>query len=428
MDQTITLRTGAWFGDRPLELSFPAGWELSEIGARTLPGVGPEQIAAAIARPVGSAQLRELARGRRRVAILVDDLTRPTPAEQLLPPILAELRAAGIAEGAVSVVIAGGTHPPASPDEVRRKLGAELAGRLNVICHDAHQNLRDLGKTPAGLPLQINAAVADCDLKIGVGCIYPHPAAGFSGGAKILMPGVCGAETTRMMHDYLRGAKQRGGSLASELRLEIEAVAARVGLDFIVNVVFNHDRQPAGVFAGDHTLAHQAGVAFFQQHGQVEAPGDVDIVIADMYPFDTSLQFAYDRGLWPVLSLGEGVSRVAIAACSQGLGSHELYPVNRPLLARLARRLSHLRLRDLRDPLEKLRTIGKLVGQKREELLVLAPGVSPAELQQVFARGTHFREWAGLRQTLEQRHQGRRTRVAVYRCAPLHLPREAGAA
>lgn len=424
MDQIITLRTGAWFGDAPLELSFPAGWEPRVLEAQGLRILDAAQIGAAIARPIGTPPLRELAYGRQRAAILVDDLTRPTPAGDLLPPILAELHAAGLPDSAIMIVIAGGTHAPASADEIARKIGPELALRYQVIAHDAGGPLHDLGLLDGDLPLAINAAVAECDLKIGVGCIYPHPAAGFSGGAKILMPGVCGAETTRMMHDYLRGATGRGGSLDTELRRVIEQAAARAGFDYIVNVVLTAERGVGGLFAGDRTLAHEAGVAFFKQRCMVPAPGEAEIVIADMYPFDTSLQFAYDRGLWPLLDLGGAVSRVAIAACPQGVGGHTLYPVDKPLLARVVRRLRHLRPADLRSPLEKLRTIVQLLRHRRSELLVLAPGVTADGLAQVLPRATHFAAWAPLRAALERRH-GAQARVAIYRCAPLHLPEPA---
>lgn len=118
----------------------------------------------------------------------------------------------------------------------------------------------DLGRSPAGLPLQINRTLMACDLKIGVGCIYPHPVAGFSGGAKIVLPAVCGPDTVRGMHDYLRGSRERGGATDTELRRDMVAVARSVGRDFIANVALKRDRHICGPYAGDCVLAHEEGV------------------------------------------------------------------------------------------------------------------------------------------------------------------------
>lgn len=157
-------------------------------------------------RPIGSLPLREIAKGKTRAVIIVDDLTRPTPAADLLPLLIAELGQAGLNEQAITILLAGGTHPPASAEEMRKKVGTNLSPAVRVMAHDRRGDLIDLGKSPAGLPIWVNRTVMECNLKIGVGCIYPHPIAGFSGGAKIVLPAICGVETIRMMHDYLRGS------------------------------------------------------------------------------------------------------------------------------------------------------------------------------------------------------------------------------
>jgi nickel-dependent lactate racemase len=262
----------------------------------------------------------------------------------------------------------------------------------------------------------------ECDLKIGVGCIYPHPIAGFSGGAKIILPAVCGVETTRMMHDYLRGSRERGGSIHTELRREMIAVARTVGLDFIVNVTMNHSRQISGLFAGDVVAAHEAGVRAAHAMYTVPFVPEADIVVADMYPFDTSWQFAQDRGMWPIEYAGPEASRVVIAACPLGLGTHELFPVDSPLWSRIARRLTHFRWADLDRPLEKLRTMAKLIRQKQHRLIVLSPGLKPDELTAVFPHAQWFGEWPALLAALQARHGDGPLTVAVYRCAPFLIP------
>lgn len=154
----------------------------------------------------------------------------------------------------------------------------------------------------------------------------------------------------------------------------------------------------------------------------VAGPPQADVVVADMYPFDTSWQFAQDRGMWPVECAMPGTSRVVIAACPLGMGTHELFPVASPLWSRIARRLMHFRLADLDRPFEKLRTVAKLIRQKQQHLMVLSPGLTPPELKALFPHAQWFGEWPTLLAALQTRHGDGAVTVAVYRCAPLLIP------
>lgn len=418
---TITLNSRAWHGDTPITLDFPVRWDIAVHGPQAGPTMTPAAVRDALLRPIGAPALRELAAGKHRAALIVDDLTRPTPAALILPFLIDELCAAGLSPESIVVVLAGGTHAPASASDIAQKTGALPPG-IRAVAHDSTRDLIDCGRTRRGLPLFVNREVMACDLKIGVGCIYPHPAAGFSGGSKILVPGVCGMETVRAMHDDLQSAERRGGSLASEMRQELEDVSARLGMNWIVNGLLNEERGLAELVAGDPIEAHRAGVARAKLSCSVPPPADADVVVADMYPFDADLQFAADRGLWPLLSARRGASRVILAACPRGIGHHSLYPVQNAFVARVLRRLSRLRLRDLRRPLEKVRNAAKLLTQGNVPVLALAPGLSDAELATVFKRASRFSEWRNLRTALEQRHSATGVKVALYRCAPLLLP------
>lgn len=418
----VQLRTRAWFGDAPLTIGFPPTWKVVELGPEDEPTMTADELRERLQHPIGSRRLADLAIGKMKAVMIVDDLTRPTPAADLLPLLIEELTRAGMPVRAMTVLLAGGTHPPASREDMAKKVGPHIPAAVRLLAHDSRGDLVDLGRSPGGLPLQVNRTVMDCDLKIGVGCIYPHPIAGFSGGAKIVLPAVCGVETTRMMHDYLRGSRERGGSIHTELRRDMIAVARTVGLDFIANVTINRRRQIGGLFAGDVVAAHEAGVRAAQKMYRVPLVPEADIVVADMYPFDTSWQFAQDRGMWPIELAGPEASRVVIAACPLGMGTHELFPVASPLWSRIARRLSHFRLADLDRPLEKLRTVRTLIRQTQHRLMVLAPGLKPEELMGVFPHAQWFGEWATLRAALEARHGKKPVTVVVYRCAPLLLP------
>jgi nickel-dependent lactate racemase len=259
----------------------------------------------------------------------------------------------------------------------------------------------------------------ESDLNIGVGCIYPHPAAGFSGGAKIIVPGVCGMETTRYLHDYLKGAGKRGGSIETEFRKEIEEVADQIGLDFIVNVVLNQERKIAGLFVGDKSLAFKEGVKFATEHYKVPIVEDADIIIADTYPFDINLNFARDRGFWPIYDRKKNITKVVLAACPLGLGHHELYPTKKSLWSRIYRRLKYVRTKELRNLNSKIQSIQKLIIRKRLDFLILSSGITETELKACFPKAKLYKTWKPLMSDLRLRHKNEIIKVAIFRCAPL---------
>mgnify|MGYP000984665043 CR=1 FL=1 len=200
------------------------------------------------------------------------------------------------------------------------------------------------------------------------------------------------------------------------------AVARKAGLNFIANVTLNHRREISGLFAGDLVKAHEEGVSAAQRMYAVPVVPEADIVVADMYPFDTSWQFAQDRGMWPIERGRPSASRVVIAACPLGLGTHELFPVDSPLWSRVARRPKHFRLADLDRPLEKLGTIMTLLRRQQHHLMVLSPGLKEQELKTMFPHAQRFGDWPALLAALLARHGKGPLTVAVYRCAPFLIP------
>lgn len=415
----VQLTSGAWFGDRSLTLNFPPQWEVEVFGNDILPPLSPAQIIAKIVDPIGTQKIHELAINKQRVVIVVDDITRPTPAALLIPPIIQELEKGGVRRGSVSIVIAGATHAPASEKEIELKLGKEIASTVNVIGHDAGKNIVFLGNSSRGLPIYVNKHVVDSDLLIGVGCIYPHPAAGFSGGSKIVAPGVCGGETVRYLHDYMKSGTRGRYQADREFNQETLHIANKVGLDFIVNVVLNQRREIAGLFAGDKVQAHEAGCRFAMENFSVKpVKKGTDVVILDAYPFDTSFQFAKDRGLWLFEGLSNNVSKVVIADFPGGLGDHVLYPVNRQFSARLSRRLKNLHPKDFRFLPDKLRAIRRLISSKKQRIMFLSNGITTSEIKSVFPKATGFKEWDDIIKELSLRHKDIPVRVAVYRCTP----------
>jgi len=422
----VTLFSAAWYGDKEITLNFPASWEVTVVGDRVHPALNDRMIRATFDKPIDSPCLSGLAAGKSRVAVIVDDITRPTPSAALIPFILEDLRSAGIQDEAITIFVAGGTHSPAASDEIIKKTGS-IPPAINVISHDCKKDLEYLGKTSGGTPVYINQAVMLCDLKIGIGCIYPHASAGFSGGSKIIMPGMCGLETARYAHRTFQKAKYRGDSSQTDFRREMEGVAQKVGLDFIVNAVLNQKRQIAGLFAGDRVTAHQAGMKLAAKLYQTQVIEDADVVIADAYPFDVFLLFAYNRGLWPVFEAKDNATTIVIAACSRGIGYHELSSRTTPIKKRIVRRLKNVRLRDLYKPIHSLNKVARFLKKRNRALMILSQGITPEELNPVFPQAKLYKNWDALLPELKSRHKNSPVKVAVYRCAPLLIPnRQAG--
>lgn len=422
METTVDLASSAWFGDSSISIDFPSSWEVVSPWDGGPPPLSPDEIRRKVSQPIGSEPLATLASGKQRVVIIVDDITRPTPAKTILPFVLEALRGAGVRNDSVTVIVGGGTHALPTEEEIRKKIGEELAARIRVLTHDPGRDLVFLGKTARGTPVHLNRAAAESDLLIGVGCIYPHPAAGFSGGSKIVAPGVCGSETARNMHDYLRAGERGRIDGRNEFRCEIEEIARRAGLRFIVNVVLNQNREACGVFSGDREAAHREGVDFARAIYSVPPVEDPDVVIVDSYPFDTTFQFAHDRSLWQFAGLGKNVSKVIVAACPAGMGSHELYPLVNPLATRFARRIRNIRIREFRNYAVKIRALKKIWERKRQEYLIFSAGLSGDDLRKVYPGARLFRKWEEIRKELESRHKKGHVKVCIYRCSPFLLP------
>jgi hypothetical protein len=420
--QTVELSTGAWFGDRRLTLSFPPHWDVRVMGTSPGPALSPAQLRERLHAPIGTPRLAELARGRRSAVIIVDDTSRPTPAAELLPLVLQELEAGGLPPSAIRIVIAAGGHEEFSAEDNLKKVGS-VADRVSFEVHDPDGDLIHAGTSPSGIPLHINQTVMSADLKIGIGGIGPHDAAGFSGGSKILVPGVAGTQTARYLHDFMRGAGKRGEGVDNDFRRELDAITGALGLNFIVNVVLNHERQIAGLFAGDRVLAHREGAGVAATLFAVPpVPEDAEIVIANTYPFDANLWYVR-WGFWPLAGAPEGATRVALIDGSQGAGSHRLKPTELSLLRRAWLRLLTLRPRHVTKQLRHLFVSFRRSRKgKQMEFLMLCPHIADEVIAERFPHAKRFRQWDALLERLRAERGEGRVKVAVYPCAPLQIP------
>lgn len=298
-NNTVRVNQLAWYGDTELELKFPPSWDVNVCYMRghSAPSLSDEQIKRAFANPIGTKRIRELAQGKHEVVIIFDDMTRPTKAFQLIPYILKELEEGGIPDRNIRFIPSLGAHGPMTRMHFVKKLGEEVVSRFPVYNHNCFEGCTYLGQTSRGTPVNINSEVMACDLKISIGGLCPHPKAGFSGGAKAILPGVARIDTIRANHDKLgmvpptpdnpmsRSHPSTGIGKVDDnvVRLDMEEIAGMAGLDLTVNVVFNGKRDPAGLFVGEMVAAHREAVKFAREMYASVLVGNLDIIVLNNY-------------------------------------------------------------------------------------------------------------------------------------------------
>ena len=243
-------------------------------------GDGAELVRAAMAAPIGSPSLSQLAVGKRTCTVIISDHTRPVPSRDILPHMLRELRQ-GNPKIDITLLVATGCHRGTTVDELIAKVGAEIVSREKIVVHDAFDPEKNvqIGILPSGAPLVIDRLAAETELLVAEGFIEPHFFAGFSGGRKSVLPGVCDKVTVYGNHcgAFIAHDKARTGVLdGNPIHRDMEAAAEMAKLQYIVNVVIDEHKRTVAAFAGDFRQAHAAGVEFLRQYCQVAPiPGDV---------------------------------------------------------------------------------------------------------------------------------------------------------
>lgn len=331
MNNTATVYSSAWYGDEELTLNFPSGWEVEVLGPKDAPALSDIQIERAFAELIGTARIAELAKGKKSAAIVVDDLSRPTPAAAVVPVLLRELASAGVPKSEIRFVVGGGSHRPLTDEEVAKKIGADIAAEYEATSHDfMGGDLRALGNLENGMPIYLNSVVADADFKICLGGIYPHGAVGFGGGAKLVVPGIAGFATMFYFHTFSpsRGhavVERKGGE--PDHRDFSEAVARVLGLDVIVNTVLNRRREICGLFVGDFVQAHRKGAHFALDTYSTEIPEtsrkETDLVVLNCYPLDSD-PIQTGKALWATRYF-EKAHKMALNPATDGICYHGLF-------------------------------------------------------------------------------------------------------
>jgi nickel-dependent lactate racemase len=321
------------YGRTGLEVELPAERVVGPLAIRDVPPLDDPAgaVAAALEGPIGSAPLRELARGRQDTCILVCDITRPVPNRAILGPLLRVLHESGIPGDRVLILIATGLHRPSTPAEKVEMLGEEIAAAYRVEDHQG-TNLDEhtlLGTTPCGIPAWIDTRYVRADLKLATGLIEPHLMAGYSGGRKLICPGIASIETVKRWHSpqLLEHPKADCGILdGNPVHEENTRIARMAGCDFIVNVTIDSQRRVTSVVAGDMEQAFLAGVRFVEGIVRVPVARPVEIVVTSCagYPLDTTFYQSVKglSGCLPIVKHGGTI--IMAASLTEGIGSPEL--------------------------------------------------------------------------------------------------------
>lgn len=280
------------------------------------------EVCRALAEPIGTPRLRQIVRPGEKVAIVTSDITRPMPTWVVLPPVLEELYSAGVRPEDITLVFALGSHRKHTPEEMAHLAGEQAWGQIRCVDLDVNDCVH-VGTTSRGTPVDIDRRVAEADRRICLGNIEYHYFAGYSGGAKAIMPGVSTRDAIQANHCRMVEAAACAGKLAGNpVREDIEEAAAMVGVDFIVNVVLDAHKEIIRAVAGDVVKAHRAGCAFLDTLYRKELSQRADIVLVSQggAPKDLNLyqtQKALDNAKHAVKS---GGVVVLIGSCREGLG------------------------------------------------------------------------------------------------------------
>lgn len=383
------METTLAFGKQGLKLSLPDSHQYKVLHSISAPPLA-DAVAAiedALDHPAAGPALSEIAAGKKSAAISVCDITRPAPNSTVLPPVLRRLEAAGIPRANITILIATGLHRGATEAEIRQIVGPEIAAAYTIGNHDARQREthRHLGTTRSGTPVWIDERFMSADLHMSLGYIEPHLMLGFSGGRKLIAPGLAAQETIKELHSsrFMRDPRAREGSIDDNpLHAELLEIAGMARHDFLVDVALAADRRIAAVFAGEPVAAHRAGVQWVRKMlmQNLADPMDAVITTGGGYPLDMT----YYQCLKGITAAGNMIrpgGRILMAgACDEGVGSPEFsemmlrYPTDRAFM----RGIEGVPVTVDQWQLEKL----ALVSQETE-VLYLAPGV-PENFQKVF--------------------------------------------
>jgi lactate racemase len=330
MSDSISIR----YGKGELHVRLPNGCEPTVIRKPDMP-VLQEPLAAireALLNPVDAPSITELAKGVKSVCIVICDITRPVPNGPILKGLIEQLNANGVTLDRITILIATGLHRPNLGREMREVIGDDwVFDNIRIENHFARDKhwMVDLGHTPTdGIPVVLNRHLVDADLRIAVGLVEPHFMAGYSGGRKVIAPGVAGEETIRTFHNHRFMADPlacNGNLLNNPLHRGQLEILKILGKAYAINTIIDEARRMSFVNFGDCEKSHLESVAFVKRYAEVPLDRQFTTVVTSAagYPLDKTYYQTVKGMVAPIQILADGGRMIIASACEEGLGSHE---------------------------------------------------------------------------------------------------------
>ena len=405
---------GQWYEQSIRTLSFPDDWRVEFRGMKEYPQIDEACIVKKLDTPICSEKLEILAEGKKTACIIIDDISRPTPGKILLPIVIKKLIASGMDYTGIKVLIALGGHRPMTKQEMEIKVGKWVLDHVQTLNHSPFA--ADLVTVQNGeQAIQINKNFMDADLRIAIGCIVPHTLAGFSGGAKAVIPGICGIDTLYNNHTLVFSDANKSMSFKTstcdpdnDMRKNMEELVGKVGLDFIVNVVLNDKMQVADLYSGHFIKAHRAACKRASEMLKTELVPNADINVLSAYPKDTEYSqigtcFAV-LGNYKETCVAENGTIVAMTAASEGAGFHSLFGPGMRLFSPHNDNIPPSELRGT-------------------DTLIYSDGVTSTDIQQFWIgkAPTVYSDWDSILKKLKQKYNGKKPLVVIYPMGALQI-------
>jgi len=396
----------AWREPDVLNLIFPDSWDVSicKMNGADVPELTDEQIKERLLSPIGTPKLSEIAEGKESVVIAVDDMTRTTPISKIIPYVLKEIEKANITKEQITILLAIGAHRPMNRHDCILKLGKEVVDTINVENHHPYENLINLGESKTGTPIDVNMTYYNADLKISIGGVIPHPLAGFGGGAKIVLPGVCGINTLEANHSAgMRGVGVGIGRM-TKIREDIEDIADKVGLDFSINVILTEKGGIAAITSGHFRDAHRKAMEVAKENYSTKVTLDNQICFFNLFPEDSELNQSIKGFNFLMTAPNKMLDRkgtiVLMSSSCEGRGYHSL-------TAETGARL-YLNLGD---------GVIWRAFVKRRNVYFFSPNISKRDLDHFFPKSVKLLDdWDKLLEELSKIH-GDSPKAAVFPCS-----------
>jgi len=401
--KSVVIPTHEFAGNLDERLDFPADWEVNVMNMRGYgaPVLTPQQLATKMSKPVGAAPLREIAAGKKTVAITFDDLTRATPTYEIVPWVLEELKAAGIKDENILFIGSFATHRPMTHTEVEKKIGKEAANRYAWLNHACFYGCKELGTTSFGTKVAVNQHFLAADLKVTLSGIKVHYDAGYGGGAKAVLPGLSHIETIEYNHNVLLRQTKTAGPVRifkNEMRRDMIEAARMAKVDFSVQLMYDQKLRPIDVRSGDIVDAHHDIVRVAARTYCTPSLKDADIVVSNAYPQNAQ---AFHAQRWINNTVRDGGTGVLIV--QHPLTLDPIHFLNNRTAFRTGASYYEMTAKRLAAALP-----------RNTGLIVYSQYLNRTFMNN-YSHATHFAsKWEDVIRILRERHKGASVRVAVY--------------